>query len=235
MIDFLKSKKGAIGIGTLIIFIAMVLVAAVAAAVIINTASNLQHKASRIGQESTKQVASGLQVLNVYGYAPNAPNGNVEKLLIIITPNVGDEVDLSQVIVTLSNGKKKVSLVYGGGNYTVYNVTYNGATDLFNGDGGASGSDIQKLWNDLNNSNDKAIFGLIILHDDDSSLSNLDHPTANFGDKVAIAIALDSASVNMSIAPRDKVSGEVIPEYGAPGIIDFKAPSTFTTKVVMLQ
>jgi len=213
---FLTQKKGAVGIGTLIIFIALVLVAAVAAAVIINTASNLQHKAARVGQESTKQVASGVQVVKVVGYAPD--NSQINKLIIFISPNIGDEIDLSSTIVTISNGDKKASLVYDNNSF-IYNTTITGTDDIFSS---AWPSNIAK---------DK--FGIIVLQDADGSMNNTAHPTMNFGDKAVIAIELDD--IGMTISPRDRVYGEVIPEYGASGIIEFIAPSTFTEHVISLQ
>lgn len=61
------SKKGEMGIGTLILFIAMILVAAIAAAVLIQTASSLQSKALETGKRSTIEVSTGIRSLVIYG------------------------------------------------------------------------------------------------------------------------------------------------------------------------
>ncbi len=60
------NKKGDMGIGTLIIFIAMILVAAIAAGVLVQTATSLQNKALLSGERTKGQVSTALQFLLVY-------------------------------------------------------------------------------------------------------------------------------------------------------------------------
>jgi flagellin-like protein len=67
MFDSNEKDRGQVGIGTLIVFIALVLVAAIAAGVLINTADLLQGQAQQTGQESTEQVTNNVNVISASG------------------------------------------------------------------------------------------------------------------------------------------------------------------------
>ena len=68
--------RGQVGIGTLIVFIAMVLVAAIAAGVLINTAGFLQSSAEQSGEQASEQVTNRLVEVNTIGNVTD--NGEVD-------------------------------------------------------------------------------------------------------------------------------------------------------------
>jgi flagellin FlaB len=70
-----NNKKGAQGIGTLIIFIAMILVAAVAAGVLIQTASSLQSKSLDVGRQTQERLTTDIEVIQVF--ASDASDGAI--------------------------------------------------------------------------------------------------------------------------------------------------------------
>ncbi|ACV25023.1 flagellin [Methanocaldococcus fervens] len=216
LLEFLKGKKGATGIGTLIVFIAMVLVAAVAAAVLINTSGFLQQKAMATGKESTEQVASGLSTLQVIGIHNNS---TVNYLAIYITPNAGSApIDLNQTKILITDGNKKAVLKYKGA------AAWN---DLDNG--GEVTNTSLPAWN-LSSGE----FGIIVLQDADDSCKNIT-PVINKGDIVALTI--NASKISLDLKPRTTVTGSVVPEFGAPAVIEFTTPATYLgdQEVIQLQ
>ena len=106
------SKKGAVGIGTLIIFIAMVLVAAIAAAVLINVSGILQQKAMATGKQSIAQVSSNILVVSIRGNT-NAAKTLIDNINATITAAAGaDRLDMGQLVVVVGNNVNQSTLVY---------------------------------------------------------------------------------------------------------------------------
>jgi flagellin FlaB len=92
-------RRGQVGIGTLIVFIAMVLVAAIAAGVLINTAGFLQTKSEETGQQSGQQVTNRLQISSATGSSLDDTEGvGVVNMTVKKAPGA-DNIDLENATV----------------------------------------------------------------------------------------------------------------------------------------
>ena len=103
-----EDNEADIGIGTLIVFIAMVLVAAIAAAVLINTAGGLQSQATTTATDVQNSLASTVQVDWIVGNASTTDN-MIYELYVAVSPALGvKSIDLSalQILFTTSSMSK---------------------------------------------------------------------------------------------------------------------------------
>jgi flagellin FlaB len=89
MFDGNPTDRGQVGIGTLIVFIAMVLVAAIAAGVLINTAGFLQTQAEDTGTESTQQVSDRVNVLSEVGTVGGADEDEITNVDFMLQKSAG--------------------------------------------------------------------------------------------------------------------------------------------------
>ncbi|APW97390.1 flagellin [Halobiforma lacisalsi AJ5] len=108
-----NDDRGQVGIGTLIVFIAMVLVAAIAAGVLINTAGLLQSQAEATGEESTDLVSERIDATSAVGIVEDADSGNLSEIRVGITAAPGaDDIALEDTIVQAVGPNGQANLVY---------------------------------------------------------------------------------------------------------------------------
>ena len=74
IIEVKEDNYAAIGIGAMIVFISLILVAAVASAVIIQTAEKLQQNAQTAGDDTSDELSEQVNVVG--GYLDDAANDN---------------------------------------------------------------------------------------------------------------------------------------------------------------
>jgi len=228
---------GAIGIGAMIVFIAMILVAGIAASVLVSTSNTIQIQALATGQQTTKEVASGLSVFEISGQV-NVTGGtkydiNYTAITVKARPGSGD-IDLNNTYILISDGSTKALVRYGHMNSTqIYIAKASTAGDLFTR---LSGDD----WDCCNYEN----FGIAVLQDYDSSVTEY-NPVINRGDKAVLFVRCGAQPTGDStaqagvfaqeISERTDVFGRIIPEIGAPGVISFSAPMSYVDTIYKLQ
>jgi flagellin FlaB len=213
----------------MIVLIAMILVAGVAASVLIQTSNTLQTQAMRTGAQTIREVSSGIAVYSIDAWVDtvtvndSTTYNNITCLAITVEARPGSNgIDLNNTFILISDGDTKALLRYDYSNTTGF------FTDVIEGDFFAA-----ITWEDLGN--DK--FAIGVLQDYDNSMKNNEYnPVLNRGDKAVLYVYTNTSAVlDSPIDERVEIFGQVIPEFGAPGVISFTSPKAYTMSVYKVQ
>ena len=226
MCEMLRKKDvGAIGIGAMIVFIAMVLVAGIAASVLIQTSTKLESQAMKTGQETIGEVSTGIAVFDIKGYSVNVTT-NLSKIAITVRARAGsDDIDLDEVFIELSDTDYKIILKYDDATANNWDDSA-GLDDVFGTATVFPGSET-----------DRDEFGILVIEDADSSCSE-GNPVINRGDKVMLTVYTYycfNQSGSYGIQERTDMWGLVVPEQGSPGVMAFTTPAAYNDNVMDLQ
>jgi flagellin FlaB len=190
----------------------------------------LESQAMSTGQETIAEVATGLAVFDIVGFADIGQtsawhySSNISYLAITVRPRAGSQdVDLNTVFVELSDTSYKVVF------------DYNDGTSKNWWDQDSMGVD--NIFRRLVFPKSNHELGIMVLEDADSSCSE-SNPVINRGDKVMLCINLTNAfndSWHQGFVERTAVWGQVVPEVGSPGVIAFRTPAAYNDYVMDLQ
>ena len=212
--SFKHDDEADIGIGTLIVFIAMVLVAAVAASVIIQTAESLQQRAYAVGKQTIRDVSSGLRIIGVSGYT-DANKTKIQYLAIAVATRAGSyDIDLNKTLLYLQLD-----------NYSVLSMNTHCKTNTV-GIGGIFHSLNLSMLNATN-------YGVIAIHDADQSIIKTNGLST--ADQAIIIVNLTAAlPATQGLMSGEVLESKLVPEVGVEGIFVVHAPDAFKYRVVEL-
>jgi len=219
---FNDNDRGQVGIGTLIVFIAMVLVAAIAAGVLINTAGLLQSQAEATGEESAEQVTDRVQISSVSGSTIEVDGSdgvaddsneeiNLIQLTVLRSPGA-DDIDLTNSIIEVFANGESDTLTYVAGDDTEILDTDQDLTDTS-----------ATISPEAGFASDSGDFGVQEIQNTDEGV------LSDSSDRASLFFFLGQIGENQddaTLAPGETVSITVTTASGGTAFVEKRAPSS---------
>ena len=202
-----RSESGEMGIGTLIVFVSMILVSAVAASVMIGTMGTLQQQAERTGEMATHAVSDGLEILAITGDRnTDSLSGTTQATIQVIeitarTRSGSSALSLSNMLIRISDGSRQADLSFDASGSSAANCT-------------------------------STTYIVRSIKDDDSSISG--DSVVDSNDVFSFIISTDSSATNLSLGPNTHFEISIIMPSGLAIKESIYTPQVYTTRYVTL-
>ena len=238
-----KDEKASMGVGTLITFIALILVAAVASMVIITTVDQLKMKAFHTGLIAKEDVSTGFNVITVLGdrgiIGTNAtmwgPAGNrstnqastIQTLMLKVKLRAGSEpIRMDRTIIDVSDGFKSLSLSFNA------NSTDNWSHHAGEDPNHLEGNNAWDYQDGCMPYGDTVVlsyrFTCQLLMDPTEHASFLDRSIITSG--TLINIFINANTTGLTLENQGHLTIKLIPKHGVPTLIDVTMPSTYVDR-----
>jgi archaellin len=191
-----------VGMIILILLIGFILIGAVSASIILTTTGEISDEGlNRITSEAVDEICSYLQIKNVLGkYHFSENQQKITQIAIQIKPLVSQSINISHIIVQLSNGEEYTILFYNGISETIQNHS------LFK----------HPLWSSIQ----VGTYSILSILDDDSSIARLNLINKN----TDVAFILLILPEYLALKNGDQLTVTILPSPGVGRTITLEAP-----------
>ena len=214
--------KAQVGIGTLIIFIAMILVAAVAAGVLLKTSGGLQQKATVTGEQATKEVSTNIKIMGVIGYVNDTSLEEINALILRVQLAAGSgDVRYSDIVLGYHSGD----------NYIV-GIKFNGTGSSSASEGVINLTDEISRAENVVGGNDTDVSQFYLRRIKDKNPQN---PNSVLEQSEIVEIVYwieDTSGSDLPISPGQKFTIILQPKAGQTTSVKKTAPSSFGKKYI---